>query len=302
MLPDVDLDQGPRSRRRARRRSRRAARRGGGRRRPRSPVCAPRRVPVTPAQPASTTSLGHEHVTEPRRLPRPRPRGRWRTSPPPQPVSATCSDSSVCTLCALKCGRTRAREPATRSAALRALRRAASRSYDQGGRGDRGGRIEQSGFLAHTGSFPRERPRAALRLPATDLRSVDREAGANPARTRHCDRECPAAHATGALRAPGRRGKGKPGSQETSLRPQANYALVERGWLMRNRLAGLVAGTLILSALVPGLAQCRERPAIRHRARGRPAAHAHQHHRDDDGRADHDRRPQLLGHQRRVAR
>src|SRR5262245_14095470 len=48
-------------------------------------------------------------------------------------------------------------------------------------------------------------------------RSVDREAGASPARTRHCHRGSSPQQATDA----GREGaEGRPGSQETSRRPQ----------------------------------------------------------------------------------
>src|SRR5690348_3907664 len=89
-----------------------------------------------------------------------------------------------------------------------------------------------------------------------DHRSVDREAGANPARTRHCDRGCsPQAialtiAATGPAEGPGRCGRGGPGSQETSCRPESPDALVERGGSVKHhrRLAGLAAGVCCLVA------------------------------------------------------
>src|SRR5215210_1903885 len=87
--------------------------------------------------------------------------------------------------------------------------------------------------------------------------SVDREAGANPARSRHCDRgsppHAPAIAAAGhwhRLARAGKARKGRPGSQETSLRPQA-FSPRGKGWLPMQipHSAGLVAGVLALTLL-----------------------------------------------------
>src|SRR5215212_6074255 len=85
------------------------------------------------------------------------------------------------------------------------------------------------------------------------LRSVAREAGANPARTRHCHRGSPP-HAIGEIAGHwhrsaelGRRGEGqarKPGDLLPAERPNA---LVERGGSVKlHRLAGLLAGLCCL--------------------------------------------------------
>ena len=79
-----------------------------------------------------------------------------------------------------------------------------------------------------------------------------REAGARPARTRHCDRGCRTRAASSrshwtATCGPGRRGAVGPGSQETSLRPRKPRSPRGKGWLTPCAssspawLAGLVA-------------------------------------------------------------
>src|SRR5688572_26182356 len=88
--------------------------------------------------------------------------------------------------------------------------------------------------------------------------SVDREAGANPARTRHCHRgspphACVASHWS--VIGPGRRGRVGPGAR----RPPSDHkpeALVERGGSLHLQLrsAGLAAGLLTLALAPPALA------------------------------------------------
>src|SRR5215213_9300595 len=85
--------------------------------------------------------------------------------------------------------------------------------------------------------------------------SVDREAGANPARTRHCHRgspphACVASHWSAI--GPGRRGRVGPGAR----RPPSDHkpeALVERGGSLQLHLrsAGLAAGLLTLVVAAP---------------------------------------------------
>src|SRR5205807_5059873 len=95
-----------------------------------------------------------------------------------------------------------------------------------------------------------------------------REAGVNPARTRHCDRGCPprraiARAATGPPPA-GREGaeRGSPGSQETCLRP-SHPALAERGWLMlaSSRTATAAVICLALALLASASAALAAGPA-----------------------------------------
>src|SRR5215212_3323758 len=88
--------------------------------------------------------------------------------------------------------------------------------------------------------------------------SVDREAGANPARPRHCHRgspphACVASHWSSI--GPGRRGRVGPGAR----RPPSDHkpeALVERGGSLklRFRSAGLAAGLLTLAIAAPAVA------------------------------------------------
>src|SRR5215210_2844515 len=86
--------------------------------------------------------------------------------------------------------------------------------------------------------------------------SVDREAGENPARTRHCDRGSPP-HARAShwsRRGPGRRGRVGPGVR----RPPSDHkarTLVERGGSLKlHRPAGLLAGFLCLAVAGPASA------------------------------------------------
>src|SRR5687767_13979277 len=103
--------------------------------------------------------------------------------------------------------------------------------------------------------------------------SVDREAGENPARTRHCHRGSPpharseplVRHRTGKAR------RGRPGSQETSLRPQARSSSGRGGSLqLQFRSAGLTAGLLTLALEPPALAG----PTVAVRVEGKGATFA----------------------------
>src|SRR5213080_4335889 len=86
--------------------------------------------------------------------------------------------------------------------------------------------------------------------------SVDREAGANPARTRHCHRGSPphaartsaAGHWTARAGREGAEGNARePGDLPPTVKPKS---LVERGGsYMKLRTPGLAAGAVVLAAL-----------------------------------------------------
>src|SRR5215216_1795835 len=108
------------------------------------------------------------------------------------------------------------------------------------------------------------------RIESPGQGSVDREAGENPARTRHCDRGSPP-HARAShwsRRGPGRRG----GVGPAVRRPPSDHkarTLVERGGsLQLHRPAGLLAGSLCLAVLVAAPAVAAAGPTVNVRVEG----------------------------------
>src|SRR5215210_3971062 len=100
--------------------------------------------------------------------------------------------------------------------------------------------------------------------------SVDREAGENPARTRHCDRGKPAASESEPL-VPSGTGKARrvgPGVR----RPPSDHkarTLVERGGSLKlHRPAGLLAGFLCLAALAAASPAAAAGPTVTVRVEG----------------------------------
>ena len=83
----------------------------------------------------------------------------------------------------------------------------------------------------------------------------------NPARTRHCDRGRRPHDRPLATTSRREGAAGRPGSQETSLRPQSRYALVERGGPLASQIPSPRRGRYGPAASIAAIAAVARRPA-----------------------------------------